>query len=597
MENEVLSAGAAVEAVAGGIHVPYLKEVIVFLIAAVAVMPLFHWFRASTVLGYLFIGALIGPHGVALIADAEGVSQIGELGVVFLLFTIGLELSWQRLRSMRTYVLGLGSAQVLVCGAALTGLFMAAGLTVPASTILGFALALSSTAIVTQLLIERGEFGSQSGQISFAILLMQDLAVVPLLVMVTILSDVAHGQDVNIFMLALFATLKAVVAVVLIVTVGRYVLSAAYRFITWTRNPELFLALSLLAALLTAVATGSAGLSMALGAFLGGLLLSDTEFRHQVESDIQPFKGLLLGLFFISVGVGMDFNVLGDNFILVFAILGAFLVIKAVIVGGLTLAFGQSRICSLRTALLLASGGEFAFVVISSALADGVVSASVAQPVQLATAISMALTPLLAMAGAQIEAWLNERAGNRERDEAAALGELTGHVIVAGYGRVGRTISSMLEELHIPYVALDLDVARTRLARETGAHVYYGDAARPEVLSRLGIGRAAAIVVTLDNAAAANRAVEAIRQKWPHIALFARARDRAHMKQLSAAGATHVVHEAMEVALQLSGHVMRAIGAPVEASSQMIERIRSEIGEQEEGGPAGAGEESSRSGA
>ena len=588
---------AAIAQAAENIHVPYIREVIIFLIAAVMVMPLFHYIRASTVLGYLVIGALIGPHGLAIIETSEGISALGELGVVFLLFTIGLELSWTRLRAMRRMVLGLGGAQVALCGLALTGLFMLFGVSAAGAVVIGFALALSSTAIVTQLLIERGEFASHSGQISFAILLMQDLAVVPLLVMVTILSDVAHGQDVNIFMLALFATLKAVVAVVLIVTVGRYVLSAAYRFITWTRNPELFLALSLLAALLTAVATGSAGLSMALGAFLGGLLLSDTEFRHQVESDIQPFKGLLLGLFFISVGVGMDFNVLGDNFILVFAILGAFLVIKAVIVGGLTLAFGQSRICSLRTALLLASGGEFAFVVISSALADGVVSASVAQPVQLATAISMALTPLLAMAGAQIEAWLNERAGNRERDEAAALGELTGHVIVAGYGRVGRTISSMLEELHIPYVALDLDVARTRLARETGAHVYYGDAARPEVLSRLGIGRAAAIVVTLDNAAAANRAVEAIRQKWPHIALFARARDRAHMKQLSAAGATHVVHEAMEVALQLSGHVMRAIGAPVEASSQMIERIRSEIGEQEEGGPAGAGEESSRSGA
>ncbi len=589
-----LSSAAIAEA-AGNIHVPYIREVIIFLIAAVMVMPLFHYVRASTVLGYLVIGALIGPHGLAIIQSSDGIAALGELGVVFLLFTIGLELSWTRLRAMRTLVLGLGGAQVMLSGIVLTGVFMLFGVPGAGATVIGFALALSSTAIVTQLLIERGEFASRSGQISFSILLMQDLAVVPLLVMVTILADVASGEDVNIFMLALFATLKAVVAVALIVTVGRYVLSTAYRFITWTRNPELFLALSLLAALLTAVATGSAGLSMALGAFLGGLLLSDTEFRHQVESDIQPFKGLLLGLFFISVGVGMDFGVLADNYGLVFGILGAFLVIKSFLVGGLALAFGQSRICSVRAALLLASGGEFAFVVISSATADGVVSASVAQPVQLATAISMALTPLLAMAGARLEAWLDSQAGERERDEAA-LGELTGHVIVAGYGRVGRTISSMLEELHIPYVALDLDVARTRLARETGAHVYYGDAGRPEVLSRLGISRAAAIVVTLDDVAAANRTVEAVRHQWPGIALFARARDRAHMKQLVAAGATHVVHEALEVSLQLSGHVMRAIGAPVEASSQMIERIRSEVGEDENNGSAGSHTDKSRSG-
>ncbi|MEP2285447.1 MAG: cation:proton antiporter, partial [Nitratireductor sp.] len=371
---------------------PYIREVIIFLIAAVMVMPLFHYVRASTVLGYLVIGALIGPHGLAIIQSSDGIAALGELGVVFLLFTIGLELSWTRLRAMRTLVLGLGGAQVMLSGIVLTGVFMLFGVPGAGATVIGFALALSSTAIVTQLLIERGEFASRSGQISFSILLMQDLAVVPLLVMVTILADVASGEDVNIFMLALFATLKAVVAVALIVTVGRYVLSTAYRFITWTRNPELFLALSLLAALLTAVATGSAGLSMALGAFLGGLLLSDTEFRHQVESDIQPFKGLLLGLFFISVGVGMDFGVLADNYGLVFGILGAFLVIKSLLVGGLALAFGQSRICWVRAALLLASGGEFAFVVISSATADGVVSASVAQPVQLATAISMALT-------------------------------------------------------------------------------------------------------------------------------------------------------------------------------------------------------------
>lgn len=582
MENEVLSAGAAVEAVAGGIHVPYLKEVIVFLIASVAVMPLFHWFRASTVLGYLFIGALIGPHGVALIADAEGVSQIGELGVVFLLFTIGLELSWQRLRSMRTYVLGLGSAQVLVCGAVLTGLFMAAGQSVPASTILGFALALSSTAIVTQLLIERGEFAAQPGRIAFSILLMQDLAVVPLLVMVSIFSAYAQGGDeVNMFSLAGMAMLKAALAVALILTVGRYVLRWLYGVVARTKNPELFLALSLLAALLTAVATGAAGLSMALGAFLAGLLLSDTEFRPQIETDIQPFKALLLGLFFISVGIGMDFSVLRDNFDAVLALIAIFTLLKALLIAGLTYSFGQTRICSLRTGLLLASGGEFAFVVISGAVAGGVVPLTVAHVVQLSAAVSMALTPGLAALGGWLQTRLDGRQGDRERDADGKAETLEAHVIIAGYGRVGRTIGRLLSEQQLPFVALDLDPMRSRLARTRGELVYYGDAARAEMLERVGIAKASAVVVTLDDSAAASRLVRALRAKWPKVPVYARARDREHMLELEAAGATAVVHEALEASLQLSGHVLRAIGASNEVAATLIDRVRVEVYERQ----------------
>ena len=584
MENEVLSAGAAVEAVAGGIHVPYLKEVIVFLIAAVAVMPLFHWFRASTVLGYLFIGALIGPHGVALIADAEGVSQIGELGVVFLLFTIGLELSWQRLRSMRTYVLGLGSAQVLVCGAALTGLFMAAGLTVPASTILGFALALSSTAIVTQLLIERGEFAAQPGRIAFSILLMQDLAVVPLLVMVSIFSAHAQGGDeVNMFSLAGMAMLKATLAVALILTVGRYVLRWLYGVVARTKNPELFLALSLLAALLTAVA--AAGLSMALGAFLAGLLLSDTEFRPQIETDIQPFKALLLGLFFISVGIGMDFSVLRDNFDAVLALIAVFTLLKALLIAGLTYSFGQTRLCSLRTGLLLASGGEFAFVVISGAVAGGVVPLTVAHVVQLSAAVSMALTPGLAALGGWLQTRLDGWQGDRERDADGKAEGLEAHVIIAGYGRVGRTIGQLLSEQQLPFVALDLDPMRSRLARTRGELVYYGDAARADMLERVGIAKASAVVVTLDDSAAASRLVKALRAKWPKVPVYARARDREHMLELEAAGATAVVHEALEASLQLSGHVLRAIGASNEVAATLIDRVRVEVYERQAAAP------------
>lgn len=582
VESEVLAAEAAVGAVTGSIHVPYLKEVIVFLIAAVAVMPLFHWFRASTVLGYLFIGALIGPHGFALIANGVGLSEIGELGVVFLLFTIGLELSWQRLRSMRIYVLGLGGAQVLVCGLALTGVFLVAGLSAPASTILGFALALSSTAIVTQLLIERGEFAAQPGRIAFSILLMQDLAVVPILVMVSIFSAYAQGGDeVNIFRLAGLATLKAALAVALILTVGRYLLRWIYGVVARTRNPELFLALSLLAALLTAVATGAAGLSMALGAFLAGLLLSDTEFRPQIETDIQPFKALLLGLFFISVGIGMDFTVFRDNAGAVIGLIAVFILLKMILIALLTLSFGQARICSLRTGLLLASGGEFAFVVISQAAAGGVVPLQIAHIVQISAAVSMALTPGLAALGAWLQTWMDGAEGDRERNSDAVMETLEAHVVIAGYGRVGRIIGRLLSEQQLPFVALDLDPARSRAARARGELVYYGDAARAEMLERVGVGRAAAVVVTLDDSAAASRLVHALRAKWPKVPVFARARDRDHMLELDAAGASAVVHEALEASLQLSAHVLRALGAPADSATTLIERVRAEVYERQ----------------
>ncbi|WP_049767771.1 cation:proton antiporter [Parvibaculum lavamentivorans] len=582
MGGEVQAAEAAVEAVAGGIHVPYLREVIVFLIAAVAVMPLFHWFRASTVLGYLFIGAVIGPHGFALIAEGIGLSEIGELGVVFLLFTIGLELSWQRLRSMRTYVLGLGGAQVLLCGLALAGVFLLTGLSGPASTILGFALALSSTAIVTQLLIERGEFAAQPGRIAFSILLMQDLAVVPILVMVSIFSAQAQGGDeVNVFSLAGMATLKAAVAVLLILTVGRYVLRWVYGVVARTRNPELFLALSLLAALLTAVATGAAGLSMALGAFLAGLLLSDTEFRPQIETDIQPFKSLLLGLFFISVGLGMDFTVLRDSFGAVLGLIAMFLALKTVLIGLLTFSFGLSKLCSLRTGLLLASGGEFAFVVISGAATGGVLPLEVAHVVQLAAAISMALTPGLAVLGGWLQTRLEGKEGERERNADTLAEGLEAHVIIAGYGRVGRIIGRLLREQQVPYVALDLNAALSRAARTRGELVYYGDAARTEVLERVGIERASAVVVTLDDSAAASRLVRALRTKWADVPIFARARDREHMLDLEEAGASAVVHEALEASLQLSGHVLKAIGAPNDATTTLIDRVRGEVYERQ----------------
>lgn len=557
---------------AGHGTVPYIREIIVFLVASVLVVPLFKWFRASPVLGYLFIGAIIGPFGFAVIDDVEGVAAMAELGVVFLLFMIGLELSVERLKAMRTLVFGLGFAQVVVSGAVIGAAALWWGNTVQASIIIGLCLALSSTAVIMQLLMERGEFSSRMGRASFAVLLAQDLAVVPLLMLVTIF---AAGENGHVAELVGMALLRAVVAVLLIIFVGRWLVRHLYRMVTWTQSPELFMALTLLAVLGTAWFTGVAGLSMALGAFLAGLLLSETEFRHQVETDIEPFKGLLLGLFFISIGMSIDFGVLAVEWFNVIIGVTGLIILKAIILIGLARAFRLPWTTSLRTGLLLSAGGEFAFVGVTAAMGSDIISDPIGQYMLIVAAVSMATTPFLADLGAFLKKRIDDRIGadpiQAPEDEARGL---EGHVIIAGYGRVGQTVARMLGDLKHPYMALDLNVPRTRECRAKGEPVYYGDASKPDVLERIGADHAGAVVVTLDNFAAASRAVEAIRNRWPGIPIFVRAWDMTHSDELFKLGATGVVPETLESSLQLAGQVLQSLGTPREAVGDIITRIR-----------------------
>jgi len=556
----------------GHVEIPYIREIIVFLVASVLLVPLFKWFKASPVLGYLFVGAVVGPFGFAIIDDVEGVSAMAELGVVFLLFMIGLELSVERLKAMRTMVFGLGFAQVMVSGAVIAAAAMWWGNSVQASIIIGLCLALSSTAVIMQLLMERGEFATRMGRTSFAVLLAQDLAVVPLLMLITIF---AAGESGHVAELVGTALLRAVIAVLLIIFVGRWLVRHLYRMVTWTQSPELFMALTLLAVLGTAWFTGFAGLSMALGAFLAGLLLSETEFRHQVETDIEPFKGLLLGLFFISIGMGIDFGVLAQEWLNVILGVVGLIVLKAGILIGLVRAFGLPLTTSLRTGLILSAGGEFAFVGVTAAMGSDIISEPVAQYMLIVAAVSMAMTPFLADLGAWLKTLIDDRMGaepiQASEDEARGL---EGHVIIAGYGRVGQTVAKMLGDLKHPYMALDLNVPRTRDCRAKGEPVYYGDAAKTEVLERIGADHAGAVVITLDNFAAASRAVEAIRDRWPGIPIFVRAWDMSHSDELFKLGATGVVPETLESSLQLAGQVLESLGTPREAVGDIISRIR-----------------------
>ena len=555
-----------------GPQIPYLLEVVVFLVAAVVLVPLFQRVRASPVLGYLAAGVIVGPFGLGIINDVEGVKTMAELGVVFLLFVIGLELSFDRLWELRRLVFGLGGLQVVVTGVVIGVIAWLWGNSADSAVLIGAALALSSTAVVLQLLIERREIALRFGRASFAVLLFQDIAVVPILFLVNVLGQDSGGSIVVSLGLAFG---KAIAAVAVIILLGRLLIRPVFRLVASTRSVELFMAVTLLAILGTAYATGFAGLSMALGAFLAGLLLAETEFRHQIEADIQPFKGLLVGLFFISVGMGVDLEAAGEQAFWVIPSVFGLILIKAAIIAGLFLAFGLRRDEAVRGGLLLGQAGEFGFLIVGSAMVFGVVPESVGQFMLLVTGLSLAVTPFLAPLGQKAGALIahrDERVQHGSADED--LEDLESHVVIAGFGRVGQTVARFLDRLEIPFVAMDLDVERIAQCRREGIPVHYGDGTRTDMLKKIGMDRAMAAVITLDNHQAAGRAVSSIRQAWPDLPVFVRARDAGHSSEISALGATLVVPETVESSLQLAGQVVHALGTPTETIEGLIEEIR-----------------------
>lgn len=573
--------------------IPYLREVLAFLVASVVVVPLCQRLRISPVLGYLIAGVAIGPFALGIVREIEGVRQLGELGVMFLLFAIGLELSLERLLAMRRYVFGLGAAQVMVSGLVIGAIAYFWGNSLAAAVVLGASLALSSTALVMQILIERGEIATRVGRTSFAVLLFQDLAVAPLIALVTIL---ARGDEDALLIDLLLAVGKAVLAVALILALGRMLLRPLFRMVALGRRPDVFVAMSLLLVLVTASATAMAGLSMALGAFLAGVVLAETEYRHQVETDIEPFRGLLLGVFFVSVGMGIDLGEVADLATRIALAMIGLILIKATVMAGLALLFGLPRAVALRAGLLLGQSGEFAFFIIGLAMAGGLVPVAVGQFMLTVVALSMMLTPLLAVLGP----WLARRLG-LERESMVGLApepeevqDLRGHVVIAGYGRVGQTIARLLRQQKIPYVALDLDARHIRRFRQRHEPVFYGNASHGHVLEQVRADRAAAVVITLDDADAAARIVAHVRRHWPQIQIFVRARDAAHAEALYDLGVTGVVPETLEASLALAGQVLQGIGVSREAINRMAEQIRREeyvrlAGESTEPPPARAG--------
>jgi len=573
---------------------PFLREILLFLILAGILIPTLQRLRINQVLGFLAVGALLGPFGVALSAgefpwlgwltfpSGEGVSMLAEIGVLFLMFMIGLELSAARLWSLRRWVFGAGTAQVLA-SAALIGAAVVLLLDQPFSTgvILGLVLSLSSTAVVMQLMSEQHSTGTRLGQAAFAVLMLQDLAVVPILVLLGALAGGDSSGGDGALMLAAVTMAKAGGAIALIYLVGGRVIHPLFKAFARQRQPDVFMALILLSTFGIAALSAAAGLSMALGALIAGLLLAETEFKHEVELMIEPFKGLLMGLFFMTVGMQMDTRQIVEAPLwLAGAVLGLVL-LKACVIA---LIFRIGRLPWARAiegGLLLGQGGEFAFIVIGYAVSSKLLDPGLAARAMLAVGLSMFITPLLARLGRAI----GERAERSEREQAAKLDEhalesARGRIIIAGFGRVGQQLARLLDAQRIEYIAFENDARLVSTLHAKGTPVYFGNAARCELLRRVHAEEAPAIVLTMDHPASALQAVHGIRREFPHVPLFVRSRDEKHARDLKQAGATVVVPETLEASLQLSAFVLEAVGLDERVVDGIVDRERDQFASQ-----------------
>jgi len=551
-----------------------LLELLILLAAAVVLVPLFQRFGLGSVLGFLAAGVLVGPWGLGLITDVESIQHLAEFGIVFLLFLIGIELKPSRLWRMRKLVFGFGLAQVLMTTLALSTLGHLAGLPPPVAILLGSGLALSSTAFVLQLLAERGELASHHGRLAFAILLLQDLAVVPLLALVPLLAGTERGLQLNVG----FALLQAVAIFGAVLLAGRHLLGPLFRHVASSRNSEVFTASALLLVLGTALLLDLAGLSMAMGAFIAGLLIADSEYRHQVVADILPFRGLLLGLFFMSVGMAIDFGgLLGDlaNVLLWLALL---LAVKAALLWPLARFAGLRGAAAVTVALFLAQGGEFGFVLFGVAHQAGLLEDLLFQRAILVVTLSLALTPLLVRVADRL---LRAEKGALEAGMPPAGGLEGGEepprpVLIAGFGRVGRRIAELLQRAGVPYVGIDHGVETVARARAKGFNVFFGDVARSDVLRAVGVGRARLAVVATDRGEPSMQAVRAIRREAPELPILVRAVDRDHCRQLLAAGATRTFSENLETSLQLAAAALHEVGEKPESVQGLLDAFRAD---------------------
>lgn len=545
-----------------------LQQAVMFLLAAVVFVPLSKWLGMGAVLGYLAAGLVLGPWGARLITDVDDILHVAELGVVFLLFVIGLELQPARLWALRKSIFGYGTAQLLLSAAALAAVGIGLGASLVTAIIAGLALSLSSTAFALQLLAERGELPTRHGRMAFAILLFQDLAAIPIIALIPLLA-VMPATDVDPASgISGIAIARAVGVVALVIVGGRLLLRPFFRRVVASNIPELTTAAALLAVLGVALVVDYAGLSMALGAFLAGMLLAESEYRHELQADIEPFRGLLLGLFFIAVGMSVDLGLVAARPGTVVLLVLLLLLIKGAVLWALARFSGQSG-CALKLALYLAQGGEFAFVVLGLAAGAYVIDRPTADLLIVVVTLSMALTPLL----------LALRGTRRGRtDDAAraydAIDAGDNRVIIAGFGRVGQVVARMLRMKKIPFTALESSFEQVAFVRRFGNKIYFGDASRLELLRAANADKAEVFVLAIDDVEASLKTAAMVKRHYPHLKIYARARNRHHAYRLMDLGVAYVERETFRSSVEMGQGVLQALGTSAADATEAGRRFR-----------------------
>ncbi|MDX2234505.1 MAG: monovalent cation:proton antiporter-2 (CPA2) family protein [Hyphomonadaceae bacterium] len=540
-----------------------LLQAFVFLLAAIVAVPIAKRLGLGSVLGYLVAGAVIGPFGLQLFGDPESAMHAAEFGVIIMLFLIGLELEPSLLWRMRTAIVGMGGAQVALTGLAIGGVALAFGLDWRTALAVGFILALSSTAIVMQSLRERGIQETAAGRGAFSVLLFQDIAIIPMLALFPLLAvggagaaaPEQHGLLAGAPPWAqTLATIGAIGAVVL---AGRFVMRPVFRIVARTRLQELFTATALLIVVGVTLLMETVSLSPALGAFIAGVVLADSEFRHEIQSDIEPFRGLLLGLFFVSVGASIDFALVLREPVLIIGLAALLIVLKAGVMFALARLFRKSRADATLIGLSLAQGGEFAFVLFAFAQGVGVVSAEIADPLIAVVALSMAVTPLLFILGERLSGIFITPAGEQRPEEVESNSP---HVIIAGYGRVGQTVGRLLEANGFRTSVLDHDAEQVDALRAFGRKVNYGDATRVDLLRAAGAEEASVLVIAIDDKARTLEMIDTARRHFPHLKLIARAFDRRHAYELMQRNVDALERETFESSIRLGVKTLGLLG-------------------------------------
>jgi CPA2 family monovalent cation:H+ antiporter-2 len=559
-------------------HNDPLLQILILLAASVCVVAAVRKLALPAILGYLAVGMLLGPHALALAADNETTQLLADFGVVFLVFTLGLEFSLPRLVAMRWEVLGVGGAQVLITTALIAaGAALFFDVAPAVAVVIGGAIAMSSTAIIIAQLTEQSENNRTHGRLAVAICLFQDLSFPLLLALVSALSGEGGAADATHILEAIGI---AAFALMLVLAAGRWLLRPLFLMIASVRSPELFSMAVLLAVLSSAWATHAVGLSLALGAFLAGMMLAETEFRHQIEATIRSYREVLLGLFFITVGMLLDVGLLLRDLPLVTAILLGMLLLKAAVIAVVAKPATKSWFKSLRTGVIVAQGGEFGFALLILLLRKSLLDPAIVQPLLAATVLSMVLSPLIIRHNRRITRIILRESGNplteamRHEQVTLAAAERD-HVVICGFGRVGQNIARVLEQAGFEYIALDVDPYRIRTGRQAGDPVVYGDAGQVKVLENVGLAHASVVVITFANPDVALRILRSVRELRADVPILVRTQDDTKLTELQAAGATEVVPETFEASLMLLSHLLLLVKLPVAHVIRTVNDIRS----------------------